>query len=150
MTKASPRNRTLLNRTARKEFAVADKVVCGVVLSGSEVKQIRAGKADITASYARVLIDPKSKRPELWLMGMSVAGSENKTTYKLLVTREQLKHLIGEAQQKQQTLVATRSFFSHGYFKVELGLAKRLKKHDRRAKERAADQKREIARVVRR
>jgi len=138
--------KTLLNRVAKSEFVLSDFLVCGVVLTGTEIKAIRAGKANLTGSYARVLTDPKSRDPELWLVGMSVENSDV-AKRKLLVIKKQLAHLIGASQQKNQTLVVVKGFFQHGYFKVEIGLGKRLKKYEKRAKLREIDMDRRAARA---
>lgn len=132
----------LQNRTAGKDFAFTDELVAGIVLTGQEIKAVRAGKLTLTGSYARVLVDHKTSKPELWLVGANIAESPN-MTWKLLVTKKQLTELIGTIARKNETIVARRAFFDHGYLKVALGVGKRMKKQDKRAMLRDRDLKRE-------
>jgi len=134
------------NRSAGKDFMFSDELVAGIVLSGNEVKAVRAGKLNITGSYGRVLINPKSKKPELWLVGANIAESVN-NSWKLLVTKKQLDELIGQVARKQQTLIAKRAFFDRGMLKIVLGVGKRKKEHDQRAQLRARAMQREAERL---
>lgn len=123
----------LKNRTAAFEFSVGETVSCGVVLTGLEVKAIRAGRADLTGAFARLIPTGPDRTTELWLFNFYIEGSMA-DSYKLLVTKRQLEKFIGLIQAKNQTLVATTGFFKGGYFKVDVGLGQRLKKQDRREK----------------
>lgn len=136
--------REIRNRSARHDFTVQDAVVAGVVLEGSQVKEIRAGKADITGSFVRV-VPNEDGRLEAWVHGMTI-GNESHGRFKLLLTREQLSHLVGVSQEKHATLVVLRGFFSHGFFKLELAPGKRVLRHDKRANLRERDLEREAAR----
>lgn len=135
------------NRTAGKDFQFTDELVAGIVLNGNEVKAVRAGKLNLTGSYGRMLVDVKSKKPELWLVGANIAESVN-NSWKLLVTAKQLDELIGQTARKQQTLVARRAFFERGFLKIALGIGKRKQEHDRRAELRARSLQREAERSL--
>lgn len=134
------------NRTARHEFATADALTAGVVLTGLQIKAIRAGKIDITGAYVRVLPNRDGKL-EAWVHGLTV-GNETQSVFKLLLTRSQIDHFLGLSQQKKATLVVTRGHFVHGYFKLDVAPGKRLKTHDRRDQLRAADLQRDAEREL--
>ncbi len=134
------------NRTARHEFATGDTITAGVVLSGNQVKQIRAGQIDLTGAYVKISSNDKGQL-EAWAHAVTV-GSESQATLKLLLTKTQISHLAGLSQRKKATLVVTRGHFVHGYFKLDLAPGKRLLKHDRRDQLRAADLQRDAEREL--
>jgi len=134
------------NRTARHEFATTDSVTAGLVLSGNQIKAIRAGKIDITGAYVRVLANRDGKL-EAWVHGLTV-GNETQSVFKLLLTRDQIDRFLGLSQQKKATLVVTKGHFLHGFFKLDVAPGKRLKTHDRRDQLRAADLKRDAEREL--
>lgn len=141
----------MLNRTARKEFALGERFACGVVLTGLQIKAIRQGKANLTGSYARLLTSGKSHEPELWMVGAHIDdATDTGTMVKLLVTHKERSRLIGMLQSKNQTLVVVRGYFSHGYFKVELAVGRRLKTHDKRQRLRQAEMDKQARQALQR
>ncbi len=140
------------NKRALRDYHILDRYEAGLVLTGPEVKSIRAGKVSITEAFARV------DRDEVWLHGAHVtpydpAGPWNHDPTrprKLLLHRREIRRLIGATQEKGLTLVPLEMYFRRGLAKVTLALARGKKLHDRREdlKRKAAD--REMERAMRR
>lgn len=126
------------NRAAAHNYFLTDKMEAGVALTGTEVKAIRSGRAQLKDAYAIV------KDGELWLLNAHIGEYENRgyanhpplRTRKLLVHREELRKLIGKTQQKGYTLIPTRLYFKNGRVKVEIALAKGKQLWDKRETER--------------
>lgn len=140
-----------LNRKARHEFSIEDTIEAGLVLTGTEIKSIRAGKVSLAEAYARV------ERGEAWLIGMHIApwdtGSrynhEPKRTRKLLLHRSEIDELLGRTKSKGLTLVPLRLFIdARGRAKLEIGLARGKSHQDRRRDIAALDAKREVERAL--
>jgi SsrA-binding protein len=140
------------NRKARHNFFIEDKLEAGVVLVGTEVKSLREGGCQITDAHADV------RQGELWLVNSSIPeykggnrfNHEPRRPRKLLVHKRQLNKLIGSIQREGMTIVPLSIYFNeHGRAKVELGLAKGKKKHDKRETEKAREWQREKGRVMR-
>lgn len=140
------------NRRARHDFEILETLECGIVLTGSEVKSLREGRAQIADGYARF------DDGEMWLLGTHIPpwtyavgfGSHDPDRRrKLLVHRHQLARLQGQVQTQPLTLVPLKLYFTGGRAKVELALARGRKMHDRRQELAKRDAEREIARTVR-
>lgn len=127
-----------VNRAASHNYFLEDRMETGIMLSGSEVKSVRAGRANLKDAYALV------KDGELWLLNAHIGAYENagyaghveKRTRKLLVHKEELRRLLGKSQQKGFTLVPTRMYFKNGKIKIEIALAKGKQTWDKRETER--------------
>jgi SsrA-binding protein len=141
------------NRKARFRFEILDTLECGIQLTGSEVKSLRDGKLSLDEAYARV------KDGEVWLVGADIAEYPQATLWnhvpkrprKLLLKRDEMKKFAGQAHEKGLTLVPLKVYFSaRGLAKVELGLCRGKKLHDKRETLKAADSRREIDRAMRR
>jgi SsrA-binding protein len=145
-----------LNRKARHNYLIMDTFEAGLVLTGTEIKSIRAGKVNLADAYARV------ERGEAWLMNAHIAPFEQGNRYnheprrdrKLLLHRAQIDQLMGRAAAKGLTVVPLRLYLSdRGRAKVELGLARGKQLHDRRRdiaeRQSRRDVERELADVVR-
>jgi SsrA-binding protein len=138
------------NKKARHNFVIDDVFECGIVLSGTEVKSLRAGHASLVDGFA--MFDDG----ELWLQGVHIPeyfeGSWNnhlpRRNRKLLMHKRELGRLMGRVKEGGVTLVPLSIYFSKGKVKVELALARGKKAHDKREalKEREAD--RDIARAL--
>ncbi len=140
------------NRRARHEYHIEETYEAGLVLTGSEVKALRAGRASLQDAYARF------QGGEAWLVNMHISPYENsgpfghdpKRPRKLLLHRSELRRLVGKVQQRGYTLIPLRVYFNErGYAKVELGLARGKKLADRRAEIARREAEREIARALR-
>ena len=140
-----------LNRRARHEFTIDDTFEAGIVLTGTEIKSIRAGKVNLSDAYARV------ERDEAWLIGAHIAPFEQANRYnhepkrmrKLLLHRSEIDELMGRAKAKGQTIVPLRLYLTpRGRAKVELGLARGKNLFDRRRDIADRDAKRDVAREM--
>ncbi len=140
-----------LNKKARHEFSIEDKFECGMVLEGWEVKSLRAGKVQIVDSYVFV------KNGEVYVSNLLITPLQTASTHinpeptrvrKLLLHRDQIDKLIGAVERKGYTLVPTAMYWSRGKAKLEIGLAKGKKAHDKRAAEKDRDWAREKARIL--
>jgi SsrA-binding protein len=127
-----------VNRNASHNYFLLEKFEAGVVLTGTEVKSIRSGKANLKDAYGLV------KDNELWLLNCHISPYEHGSysnhaavrTRKLLVHHEEIRKLIGKTHQKGLTLIPTRIYFKGGKVKVELALAKGKQHWDKRETER--------------
>ena len=138
------------NKRARFEYEILDTWEAGIVLTGTEVKSLRAGKANITDAYGIV------KDGELWLLNANIAqyemgnrfNHEATRTRKLLLHSRELSRLIGAVERQGLTLVALDLYFKGGRAKVKIALARGKKLHDKRADLREKDDKRDMARAL--
>ena len=140
-----------LNRRARHEFTIEETFEAGIVLTGTEIKSIRNGKANLSDAYARI------ERGEAWLVGAHIApfeqGNRNnhepKRERKLLLHRSEIDELLGRTKAKGQTIVPLRLYVtSKGRAKLELGLARGKQLHDRRRDIAERDARRDVAREL--
>lgn len=140
-----------LNRKARHEFTIDETFEAGIVLTGTEIKSIRAGKANLSDAYARI------ERGEAWLIGAHIApfegGNRNnhepKRIRKLLLHRSEIDEMLGRAKQKGQTIVPLRLYISpKGRAKLEMALARGKQLHDRRRDIADREAKRDVAREL--
>jgi SsrA-binding protein len=140
-----------LNRRARHEFTIDDTFEAGLVLTGTEIKSIRAGKVNLAGAYVRI------DRGEAWLFAMHIApwetgnrfNHETKRTRKLLLHRAQITQLLTKTKQKGQTMVPLRLYVTgRGRCKVEVALARGKQLHDRRRDIADRDSRRDVAREM--
>jgi SsrA-binding protein len=140
-----------LNRRARHEFSIDETFEAGLVLTGSEIKSVRASKVNLADAYARI------ERGEAWLIGAHIApfeqanryNHEPKRTRKLLLHRSEIDELLGKAKSKGQTIVPLRLYINgRGRAKVELALARGKQLHDRRRDIAERDARRDVAREL--
>ncbi len=139
------------NPRARHEYHLLETWEAGVVLTGTEVKSLRARKASLGEAYAHV------RRGEVWLEGLTIspyaAGSYNNPpparSRKLLLHKSEIRKLIGDTSQKGLTLVPLELYFKDGRAKVAIALARAKKQHDKRDELRRREAEREMARVTR-
>jgi SsrA-binding protein len=138
------------NRRARHEYHLLDRLEAGLVLSGTEVKALRDGKATLQQAYADV------REGEAWLVGLHVpeyhqgnrANHEPDRPRKLLLHRREIDRLNSELRERGLTVVPTRVYFKDGRVKVELALARGKELHDKRRDIAARDAKRQIEREL--
>ena len=140
------------NRRARFDYCLEDRLEAGLVLTGTEVKSLREGKANIAESYAsadgRELILINAYIPEYG--NANRFNHEPRRHRKLLLHRRQIDKLLAAVQREGRTVVPTRLYFDDkGRVKLELALAKGKKNHDKRATEADRDWKRDQARIMR-
>lgn len=147
---ASGQRDASVNRNASHNYFLLEKFETGIALTGTEVKAIRSGKANLKDSYGLV------KDGELWLLNCHISPYEHGSysnhsalrTRKLLVHRDELKKLIGQTQQKGLTLIPTRMYFKNGRVKIELAVARGKQLWDKRETERRRTADREAREAI--
>jgi SsrA-binding protein len=138
------------NRRATHDYEILDRIECGIVLVGTEVKSLRDGFGNLEDAYARIDDD------EVWLIGAEIPeylfgnrmNHKPKRPRKLLLHRREIAKFAGKASDRGFTLVPLRMYFKGGIAKVELGVAKGKQAHDKRESMKTADARREIARAM--
>ena len=139
-----------VNRKAYHDYHIQESFEAGIVLKGSEIKSIKAGKVNLSDAYA------KPENGELWLYNSHIA-SYDAASYnthepvrprKLLLHRKEIDSLAGKVMQKGLTLVPLKLYIKHGIAKVELGVAKGKKAYDKREAIARRDAEREVERAL--
>ena len=138
------------NRRARHDYHLTDKVEAGLVLSGTEVKSLRAGQATLQQAYADV------RGGEAWLVGLHIPeyGQGNRSNHepdrarKLLLHRREIDRMYAQVREKGMTIVPTKLYFKDGRVKAELALGKGKDVRDKRRDVSERDAKRDIDREL--
>lgn len=139
-----------LNKRASHEFFIEDRFEAGLSLEGWEVKSMRDGRAQLNEAYVIV------KKGEAWILGMHVSPLTSASTHidpeavrtrKLLLHRHELNKLIGFVERRGYTLIPLALYWKKGLAKLEIGLAKGKKLHDKRESEKDRDWQREKQRL---
>jgi SsrA-binding protein len=139
------------NRRARHEYAILETFEAGVVLRGTEVKSLRAGLVNFKDSYATV------RNGEVWLLGCHInpyshgtdANHDPERDRKLLLHAKEISRLAGKVAERGLTLIPLKLYFKSGRAKLELGLGRGKKLHDKRSTLREREVKREMDRAAR-
>jgi len=139
------------NRRARHEYEILETVEAGLVLRGTEVKSLRAGQVTFKDSYATI------RNAEAWFVGCHIspyshgtdANHDPERDRKLLLHAREIARLTAKIAERGLTLVPLRLYFKHGRAKVELGLARGKKLHDKRSALREREVRREMDRAAR-
>ena len=139
------------NRRARHEYLILETVEAGLVLRGTEVKALRAGLVNFKDAYATV------RNGEAWLLGCHIspyshgtdANHDPERDRKLLLHRREIARLAGKIAERGLTLVPLRLYFKKGRAKIELGLARGKKLHDKRSALREREVRREMDKAIR-
>jgi SsrA-binding protein len=139
------------NKRARHDYHILDTWEAGLVLTGTEVKSLREGRANITDAYGTI------RDGEMFLINLHISpyerggytNHEPTRTRKLLLHRKEIRRLIGAVEREGLTLIPLELYFKKGVAKVALALGKGKKLHDKRETERARDADREMSRAVR-
>ena len=159
-TRSTPRARTqprhpriiARNPRAKHDYHLLETWEAGLVLTGTEVKSLRAGRASLVGAFARV------RRGEVWLEALHIppydAGNRNNhdplRSRKLLLHRREIRKLLGAVEQKGYALVPLELYFKNSHAKVTVALGRGKKEYDRRDDLKRRDAEREMARAVRR
>jgi SsrA-binding protein len=139
------------NRRARHDYIILDTYEAGIVLTGSEVKSLREGKANLSDAYGIV------RNGEIYILNLHISPYERASynnheptrTRKLLLHKREIGRLIGAIERQGLTLIPLELYFKRGIAKVAMALGKGKKLHDKRESEKSRDADREIARAVR-
>ena len=153
-TKAKPKSQTgavTMNRRAYHDYDILETVEAGLALTGTEIKSVRSGKMNIQHAFA------KAEDGEVWLMNSHIAPYEQGNIHnheptrprKLLLHAKEIGHLAGVTSQKGLTLVPLRVYIKGHYAKVQVGLARGRRLHDKRRAILDRDQEREAGRAMR-
>ena len=149
--KAKPGSTIALNKKARHDYRLEDRLEAGLALEGWEVKSLRAGKVQMADSY--VLL----KDNQAWLFGCLITPLPTASTHihpdptrtrKLLLHRDEIDRLVGAVERKGYSLIPTALYWKKGRAKLEIALAKGKKEHDKRATLKDRDWKRDKQRIL--
>jgi SsrA-binding protein len=146
---SSGRKVVATNRRARHDYDVLETIECGIVLTGSEIKSVRAGQIQLKDAYAEI------RGGEVWLSSAHIApykfahlgGHEPERPRKLLLHRREIERLIGKVNEAGLTLIPLSVYLSEGLAKVELALAKGRRTIDKRQRIKEREQQREMDRA---
>ena len=139
------------NRQAKFDYKILETIEAGIVLKGFETKAAKAGKMNLTGSYARI------KGNEVWLINATIQPYQPMNTPKdydpertrrLLLTKKEIKHLTGKTKESGLTLVPLRAYIKGRLVKLELGLAKHKKTYDKREVIKKRETDRDIRRAL--
>jgi SsrA-binding protein len=146
------KGRTLVaqNKKARHDYSIEDVFEAGMVLTGTEVKSLRAGRASLVDGYATI------DDGEVWLRGIHIpeynmgtwTNHEPRRARKLLLRRDEVRRLVGTMKESGFTLVPLALYFKDGYAKVEIAVARGRKAHDKRQAIAERESKRETERAL--
>lgn len=151
MTKQSSNQNIATNRKALHDFLIEERFEAGIVLEGWEVKSLRAGRTQLDQGYVIL------KNREVWLIGASITPLPTVSTHivpdpqrtrKLLLHQREIAKLIGLVERKGYTLVPLSLYWKANKVKIQIGLAKGKKAHDKRASEKERDWQREKQRLL--
>lgn len=150
MSKPTKTTPELHNRKARHDYAIDKTLEAGIVLSGTEVKSIRAGEASLVDTFAEI------RDEEVWLRGMyikpyshgSYLNHEERRDRKLLLHRREIRELEKGVTRKGYTIVPLKAYFKEGKVKIQIGLARGKKAYDKREAIREKDDRREMDRRI--
>ena len=150
MPREKGRKMIAVNRKARHDYSIGDTYECGLVLTGTEVKALRAGRASLTDGYAVL------KDGEVWLQGVHIPEYDQGTwtnhaprrPRKLLLHKGEIAKISMKLRDAGLTMIPLSLYFSDGYAKVEIGVAKGRKTYDKRHVLAERDSKREVERAV--
>ncbi len=140
-----------VNRKARHDYFIESNIEAGLALEGWEVKSLRAGRGNLTESYAVV------RNGEVFLFGAHFSPLPSASTHvnpdptrtrKMLMNRREIDRLIGAVERKGYTLVPLKLYWQRGRVKLDLGLAKGKKQHDKRTADKDRDWQRKRARIM--
>ena len=138
------------NKRAFHQYNIFDKLECGIVLTGTEVKSLREGSSSLEDAYAKI------ERGEVWLLNSDIPeyamgnrmNHKPKRPRKLLLHRREIAKFAGKASERGFTLVPLRMYFRRGKAKVELAIARGKQVHDKRETLKKADAQRDIRRAM--
>lgn len=150
---AAPGTPTIENRRARFDYEISDTLEVGMVLSGPEVKSVRAGRVSLAEGYVRV----QERPPALYLVGVSIdeyapaAGTSRLSptrTRKLLAHRHQILRLARQVEQRGMTIVPLRLYFRNGFAKLLIGVGRGRRQYDKRRVIAARQARRDVDRAM--
>lgn len=144
MAKKQRKSKNIINRKARFEYTFVESLEAGIVLTGEEIKSIRANKVNLTGSHIKIINN------EAWWVGgvILVAGGDQQRTRKLLLHSEEIRRLSSKSEGKNLTIVPTKIYIKNGKAKLEITLSRGKKLHDKREEIKKRDLERDAARSI--
>jgi len=150
MAREQGRKLVAQNRKARHDYAIEDVFEAGLVLTGTEVKSLRAGRASLTDGFASI------DDGELWLRGVHIPeydlgtwnNHEPRRARKLLMRKEEIRRIVNKTKESGLTLIPLSLYFKDGYAKVEIALARGRKSYDKRHAIAERESKREATKAI--
>lgn len=144
-----------INRRARFDYEIEDSLEAGIVLTGTEAKSVRRGDVQIAESYASLETLPH-RETEVWIHNMHIAPYKEGNVFnpdprrkrKLLLKRDQITKLANNTAQKGYTLIPLKMYFARGNAKIQIGVGKGRKRHDKRQAIEERETKRDLKRAV--
>ncbi|MEI6040500.1 MAG: SsrA-binding protein SmpB [Candidatus Berkelbacteria bacterium] len=131
------------NKLARLEYEILDKFEAGLILTGPEIKAIRAHRANLNGTFCRIIND------EAWILNMHISNMvEPERSRKLLLHKHEIQSLIGKTQQKGLSLIPLALYIKKGKAKIEIALARGKKIYDHRAELKKRDLNRQAEREL--
>ncbi|MFD1465427.1 SsrA-binding protein SmpB [Lapidilactobacillus mulanensis] len=145
-----PKNQLATNRKAQHDYSISDTYEAGVVLTGTEIKSVRAGKINLKDGYAHF------RQGELWLENVHISPYDAGNQFnhdplrnrKLLLHKREIAKLVGVVKDKGVTIVPLKVYLKHGYAKVLIGVATGKHEYDKRETIKRREQDRELQRVM--
>jgi SsrA-binding protein len=148
------------NKKGIFNYKILEKFTAGIILSGPEVKSVKAGKINLTGSYVSLAVDNKTQKVEPWLLNCHIppyakAGYSQKNysptrSRKILLNKKEIRYLIGKEKEKGLTILPVSVYIKSGLVKIEIAIARGRKKIDKREKIKKRDFERRKQRLVKR
>lgn len=138
------------NKRALHDYEILEHYEAGLVLTGPEIKAVRAKKLNLRGSYGRLQYQTGSKDPEATVLNLHIGTLHDPTrTRKLLLHRHEIDRLVGKLEEKRLTLIPLRLYLKRGMAKLELGLAKGKQLYSKKESKKRKDMQREVDRAIR-
>jgi len=144
MVKKKRKSGNLINRKARFEYTFVENLEAGIVLTGEEIKAVRANKVNLTGSHVKII------GGEDWWVGgiIDVPAGDRQRTRKLLLHKSEIEKLVGKSGERGLTIIPTKIYLKKGRAKLQISLARGKKLHDKRETIKQRDLARETARKM--
>ena len=129
MIEKKRKSKNLINKKARFEYTFIENIEAGIVLTGEEIKAVRANKVNLTGSHVKIIAG------EAWWVGgnITVASVDQQRTRKLLLHKSEIEKMVGQTVEKGLTIIPTKIYLKKGRAKLEIALSRGKKLHDKRS-----------------
>lgn len=146
MIKKQRKSNNLINKKASFDYQFIESLETGLVLTGEEIKAIRANKVNLSGSHIKII-----GGEAFWVGGIiNVPTGDQQRTRKLLMHREEIEQISGKSEKKGLTIIPKKIYLKHGKAKLEIALSRGKKLHDKREVIKRRDLEREAARLIKR
>ena len=144
MAKKQRKSKNLINKKASFDYQFLESLETGLVLTGEEIKAIRANKVNLSGSHIKII-----GGEAFWVGGIiNVVSGDQQRTRKLLMHKEEIKRFFGKSEEKGLTIIPKKIYLKHGRAKLEIALSRGKKLHDKREITKKRDMEREVARSI--